>query len=166
MGLAFYPHHTLLPRKDKKLSSTWISFKGVFKVNILKRKFEVLTQQQKKVLKIDCLKCANMWSLWCRAVKRQATSEARLPKGKPFPLHSPKQFTPAIKMKWCLVLWNYLWKIQNNENLFLYMAFPALPWAPPLPHPSHAQSLLWAGRGNSRSQYRGQPAGHCYSRPP
>lgn len=49
------------------------------------------------------------------------------------------------------------------------MAFPTLPGAsllalasaPPLP-----RLLLWTGCGNSRSQYRGQPAGHCYSRPP
>lgn len=34
-----------------------------FKVNIPKRKSEVLTQQQKEVLKIDRLNCANMWSL-------------------------------------------------------------------------------------------------------
>lgn len=33
--------------------------------------------------------------------------------------------------------------------------------APPLPW-----LLLWTGCGNSRSQYRGQPAGHCYWRPP
>lgn len=100
--------------------------------------------------------------------KRQATSEDRLPTGKAFPLHSPKQFTPAIKMKWCLVLWNYLWKIRNNEDLFLSMAFPALPGAPPPPAsaPPLPWLLLWTGCGNSRSQYRGQPAGHCYWRPP
>lgn len=91
----------------------------------------------------------------------------RCQKGKAFPLHSPKQFTPAIKMKWCLVLWNYLWKIQNNEDLFLLMAFPALPGASPLASaPPLPWLLLWTGCGNSRSQYRGQPAGHCYSRPP
>lgn len=41
---------------------------------------------------------------------------------------------------------------------------------PPPPPPASAPPLpwllLWAGCGNSRSQYRGQPAGHCYSRPP
>lgn len=83
-----------------------------------KRKSEVLTQQ-KMALKIECLKCANMWSLWWGTVKKAGHFWGHAAKRQGFPLHSSKQFTPAIKMKWCLVLWNYLWKIQNNEDLFL-----------------------------------------------
>lgn len=41
------------------------------------------------------------------------------------------------------------------------LELPPLASAPPLPW-----LLYWIGCGNSRSLYRGQPAGHCYSRPP
>lgn len=54
------------------------------------------------------------------------------------------------------------------------MVFSALPRASPfgltpdspLPSPPQGLLLLWPGCGTSRSQYRGQAAGHCYSRPP
>lgn len=90
----FISHQTPAAQKnrtsDKKLSSTWISVRGVFKVNILERKSEVLTQQQKDVLKIDCLKCANMWSLWYGAVKKAGHFLGQAAKRQGFSTTQPK----------------------------------------------------------------------------
>lgn len=70
--------------QTRELSSVLESLSDVyFKVNMSKRKSEVL-EQQKEVVKIDCLKCANMWSLWCgstergRPLLRPRCQEARL----------------------------------------------------------------------------------------
>lgn len=107
-------------RQETKLALGSLSEVFSFKVRILKRKSEVLAQQN-EALKIDRLKCANMWSLW-RAVarKRQVVSEDTLPNKQDFSTTPPKTIHASHQneMMPCSLL-NYLWKIQNNEDLFI-----------------------------------------------
>lgn len=84
---------------------------------MLKRKSEVLLPQQGKVLKIDYLEY--MLPVVCSGEKGRSFLRTRCQTSRTFPVHLLKQFRPAIKMKRCLVLSNYLWKIENNEDLFL-----------------------------------------------
>lgn len=62
----FTPHQKPLLRKAELQTRDYVGLGALlevfFKVNILKRKSEVLTQQQKGVLKIDRLKCVVVWS--------------------------------------------------------------------------------------------------------
>lgn len=70
----FTPHQKALLGKAELQTRHYVGLglplEVFFKVNILKRKSEVLAQQEKGASKIDPLKCANMWSLWCGAVKK------------------------------------------------------------------------------------------------
>lgn len=109
-----------------------------------------------------------MWSVWRAASRKSGHFWSHSAKSL---FHYTAQNNSPWPLRWNdpLFFWNYLWKILNNGVLFLAVAFPAQPRVrpPPPPWPCPLPRLqLWAGFGNPRSHSRGQPAGHCYSRPP
>ena len=99
--------------------------------------------------------------------KRQATSEAMLPKGKAF--HYAAQNNSRQPLRWndALFFETICGKFRIMKIYFYrWHSPPCLELPPTLAPPPSPWLLLWAECGNSRSQYRGQPAGHCYSRAP